>query len=130
MKNLKKISILGIILAILIFSFSFLNFATFIPYNEIESKELLNPRTSQVDPFLYEKYVTIGGSHIVTSNYIELDSSNNIYMTGDIKINETEDTDAFLAKFDNAGNQIWFITWGGEYVDSGTGIEFDSLGNV
>lgn len=130
MKNLKQISILGIILASVIFGFSFLNFATYIPYNEIESKELLNPRTSQVDPFLYEEYVTMGGSYIATSHYIELDSSNNIYMTGDIKINETEDTDAFLAKFDNAGNQIWFITWGGDYVDAGTGIAFDSSGNV
>ncbi len=130
MKNLKQISILGIILASLIFSFSFLNFVPSIPHSKIDSEDLLNLRTSQVDPFLYENYVTIGGSYIVTSYYIELDSSNNIYMTGNIKINETEDTDAFLAKFDNAGNQIWFITWGGDYVDSGTGIAFDSLGNV
>ncbi len=130
MKNLKQISILGIILASIIFSFSFYNFATYIPYTETKSKELLNPRTSLVDPFLYENYVTIGGSYIATSHYIELDSSNNIYITGDIKINETEDTDAFLAKFDNSGNIIWYITWGGEYVDAGTGIAFDSSGNV
>ena len=130
MKNLKQISILGIILTSVIFSFSFLNFAPSISYNEIESEELLNPRTSQVDPFLYEKYVTIGGSYIATSNFLELDSSNNIYITGDIKVNETEDTDAFLAKFDNSGNIIWYTTWGGDYVDAGTGIAFDSSGNV
>ena len=80
MKNLKQISILGIFLTSVIFSFSFLNFAPSISYNEIESEELLNPRTSQVDPFLYEKYVTIGGSYIATSNFLELDSSNNIFI--------------------------------------------------
>ena len=130
MKNLKQISISGIILASILFSFSFYNFATYIPYTEIKSKVLLNPHTSLVDPFLYEEYVTIGGSYIATSHYIELDSSNNIYITGDIRINETEDTDAFLAKFDNDGNIMWYITWGGEYVDSGSGIAFDSSGNV
>ena len=130
MKNLKQISILGIILASVILSFSFLNFAIYIPYNEIESKELLNPRTSQVDPFLYEKYVTIGGSYIAKAHYIALDSSNNIYITGNIRINETETTDAFLAKLDNNGNEIWYKIWGGIYDDSGSGIAFDSSGDV
>ena len=130
MKKIKQISILGIILASILFSLSFYNFTSYIQFNEPKSKEILDLHTSPVDPFLYENYVTIGGSHIVNTHYIELDSSNNIYITGDIKRNETEDTDAFLAKFDNTGNQLWYITWGGDYVDAGTGIAFDSSGNV
>ncbi|MBY9004544.1 MAG: SBBP repeat-containing protein [Candidatus Lokiarchaeota archaeon] len=130
MKNLKQISILGLILVSIIFSFSFYNFATYIRYTETETNELQYPLTSLIDPFLYENYVTIGGSYIATSHYIELDSSNNIYITGELKTNAAEDTDAYLAKFDNAGNEIWHVIWGGDYVDAGTGIAFDSSGNV
>ena len=130
MKKIKQISILGIILASMIFSFSFYLFTTYVPNIDTKFKVVQNPRTSLIDPFLFENYVTIGGSYIATSHYIELDSSNNIYITGEIKIDATEDTDAFLAKFDNVGTQLWYITWGGDYVDAGTGIAFDSLGNV
>ncbi|NHJ20156.1 MAG: hypothetical protein EAX91_04370 [Candidatus Lokiarchaeota archaeon] len=130
MNNARHISILGIISLGLIFSLSFFNFATLIPDKKTDTLALINPKSSSIDPFLYEDYLTIGGSYIAISSDIKLDSSNNIYITGSLQLDETEDTEAFLAKFDNTGSQLWFITWGGDYADSGGGIAFDSTGNV
>ncbi|MFX1498866.1 MAG: SBBP repeat-containing protein [Promethearchaeota archaeon] len=129
MKIIKKITFslisIGIILGI-----GFYNTAIFIPTLNYTSKELINPQASIIDPFLYENYITIGGSYIASATQTELDSSNNIYVTGQIRINDTEDTDAFLAKFDNNGEILWYNIWGGDYDDSGGGIAFDSAGNV
>jgi len=116
MKKLRLIPILGIILAVVIFSFfGFFYFSSFFPKNDIP---------------LDENDITIGSSCITKAGDIVLDSSNNIYITGNIRVNETEATDAFLAKFDNNGNIIWYKIWGGIYDDSGNGIAFDSLGNI
>jgi len=109
MKKLKLISILGIILAGVIFSF----FGFFYFFS-----------------FFFENDITLDGSCITKARNIVLDSSNNIYITGSISVDETETTDAFLAKFDNNGNIIWYKIWGGIYDDSGSGIAFDSSGNV
>lgn len=116
MKKLKLIAILGIILAGVIFSFfGFFYFFSFFSENDIPSDE---------------NDITLDGSCITKARNIVLDSSNNIYITGSISVNETETTDAFLAKFDNNGNIIWHKIWGGIYDDSGSGIAFDSSGNV
>ena len=92
MKKLKLIAILGIILAGVIFSFfGFFYFFSFFSENDIPSDE---------------NDITLDGSCITKARNIVLDSSNNIYITGSISVNETETTDAFLAKFDNNGNTI------------------------
>lgn len=123
MKKLKLISILGIILAGVIFSFfGFFYLFSFFSENDITLDE--NDITSD------ENDITLDGGYITKANNIVLDSSNNIYITGSISVNETETTDAFLAKFDNNGNIIWYKIWGGIYDDSGSGIAFDSSGNV
>lgn len=38
--------------------------------------------------------------------------------------------DAFLSKFDPAGDLVWARTWGGEGYDDGPGVTADALGNV
>ncbi|HDS29603.1 MAG TPA: hypothetical protein ENN67_01030 [Firmicutes bacterium] len=50
--------------------------------------------------------------------------------TGDESRTSEGGTDAFLCRFDMNGNFIWVNTWGGNEIDSGTGVVADSSGNV
>jgi len=86
---------------------------------------------------------TWGGSSALDEGYgVAVDSSGNIYVTGDfcdtVDFNpEGGDPhtskgswDAFLSKFDSAGAFLWTRTWGGPSEDWGSAVAVDGFGNV
>ncbi len=61
---------------------------------------------------------------------IELDDSGNVYITGKTDSFGAGGEDAFIAKFDNSGNSVMNMTYGGSLDDWGQGITLDGLGNI
>ena len=61
---------------------------------------------------------------------VTVDSVGNVYMAGYINKFSTTVYDAFLAKYDASGTQLWNKTWGGDNNDFANGVAVDSLGNV
>ncbi|MFX1350555.1 MAG: SBBP repeat-containing protein [Promethearchaeota archaeon] len=74
--------------------------------------------------------ITWGGGGFERGNDIALDDSNNIYITGNTESFGAGYYDAFIAKYDSAGNSLLNITWGGSDSDSGTDIALDDSGNI
>lgn len=62
-------------------------------------------------------------------NGIAVDSSNNVYITGYTSV-PPSDTDLFLLKYDNMGNQLWNRTWGGSNSERGQAIRIDQSDNI
>ena len=66
--------------------------------------------------------------------YLEIDNSGNIYITGSTKGNiESKNRgkkDAFLLKYDTNGNLIFRQQFGTSESDIGKGISFDKSGNI
>ena len=71
-------------------------------------------------------------------NALAIDSSGNIYATGDcthswgspVRPFTSGLTDAFVVKFDGSGNLVWNTFLGGMFDDRGDGITLDQNGNV
>jgi len=59
---------------------------------------------------------------------MEIGASNNILITG--RLDNGNDDDILIIKYDSLGNQIWNQTWGGNGDDFGCGIAEDSFGNI
>ena len=74
--------------------------------------------------------ITWGGSSWDYGSGIALDDSGNIYITGTTNSFGAGDKDAFIAKYDSAGNSLLNITWGGGDTDSGGDIVLDDSGNI
>jgi len=77
---------------------------------------------------LFQK--TWGGSGEDIGRDLAVDSSGNIYLTGDTASFGAGDWDVFLLKFNSAGNLQFQKTWGGAGRDGGSGVAVDSTGNV
>lgn len=84
-----------------------------------------------------------GGTDSDTGNDIDIDTSNNIYITGETWSSDLPtaspyqgspgggQTDAFLTKFNPAGTGLIFSTYlGGSANDAGRALDVDSSGNV
>jgi hypothetical protein len=70
-----------------------------------------------------------------SANGISTDSSGNIYVTGNttgslLGYGNLGSKDAFIAKYDASGNQLWVKQFGSSGEDSALGISTDSSGNV
>ena len=74
--------------------------------------------------------ITWGNNDYDWGSGIALDNDGNIYITGDTESFGTGSFDAFIAKYDSAGNSLLNITWGGSNSDSGSGIALDDSGNI
>ncbi len=82
----------------------------------------------------------IGGSSIDKASGIAIDNDNNIILSGEfsgevyfddnIVLTSSGVRDAFLAKFDGAGNLVWVKQAGGNGFDAGYGVEVDSEQNI
>jgi len=73
-----------------------------------------------------------GGSESEIGWGVVVDSSDNLYITGSTDIDPTLDHNlqAFLAKYNTAGQQIWNTTWGYQDMDQGFEVKTDSLGYI
>ncbi|MHA1269337.1 MAG: hypothetical protein ACTSPY_06070 [Candidatus Helarchaeota archaeon] len=74
--------------------------------------------------------ITWGGSFVEHGNDVITDGNNDVYLCGTSDSFSGGSFDAFLAKFDSLGNQIWNITWGGSTTDRGRGVGVDGNNNV
>lgn len=71
---------------------------------------------------------TWGGRGTEIINSLKLDSSNNIYVLGEVR--GLEDVDIFLLKYDHSGNFQWNMMWGGNRTDYPRALNVDSSDNV
>ena len=74
--------------------------------------------------------VTWGGNNWDQGSGVAIDSIGDIYMTGFTESFGNGGKDTFLAKYNNAGTQLWNVTWGGSGDDSGSEVALDSAGDV
>ena len=75
-----------------------------------------------------------GSSAGDVANGIAVDASGNSYITGDTNGTLPGQTsaggaDAFLAKYDSSGNQVWLKQFGGSADDIGSAVAVDGSGN-
>ncbi|MHA1252851.1 MAG: hypothetical protein ACTSRP_22885 [Candidatus Helarchaeota archaeon] len=61
---------------------------------------------------------------------IEVDSFNNIYLTGETKSFGESSGDAFIVKYNTSGYQQWNATWGGLALDTYEDIVIDKNDNI
>jgi hypothetical protein len=73
---------------------------------------------------------TWGGNSQDIGNGVAIDSRGDIYMTGVTESFGNGGWDAFLVKYNNAGIQLWNVTWGGTGFDGGSDVALDSAGAV
>ncbi|NVL89824.1 MAG: SBBP repeat-containing protein [Desulfobacterales bacterium] len=77
-----------------------------------------------------------GTSHGDFARRIALDSSGNVYVSGGTcggtfpGQTSAGDDDAFIAKYDGAGNQIWLKQFGTSHLDYSSAMALDSSGNI
>ena len=80
---------------------------------------------------LWKQTYNSGGTKSDNGHGVAVDSSNNIYMTGQ---KDTVGADMFLRKYDSAGTWQWMQTYDsggtGTQEDYGRGIAVDSSGNI
>jgi len=73
---------------------------------------------------------TYGGIESEWTNSIVIDSSDNIYLAGGFRYNDSTDYDTYLIKVDNNGIEQWTRVWGGVGDEIGVSIALDSSENV
>jgi uncharacterized delta-60 repeat protein len=71
-----------------------------------------------------------GGANWEEGLGVAIDSSSNVYVSGDTYNDVTENSDLVLVKYDENGIQQWNQTWGGVGDDVSWGIVVDSSDNV
>ncbi len=73
---------------------------------------------------------TYGGIESEWANSMVIDSSDNIYLAGGFRYNDSTDSDTYLIKVDNNGIEQWTRVWGGVGDEIGVSIALDSSENV
>lgn len=125
------IIISGILLLNLIFAFQFSLFGYEFSWNE-NSNEKKNPFLSQSasDQYISEWNKTWSGYGVCDVSGIGVDSSDNIFIVGNIKSLNTEKDDIFLLKYNKTGDLQWNRTWGGPNYDKAYDLVIDSSDNI
>ncbi|KKK84886.1 hypothetical protein LCGC14_2778820, partial [marine sediment metagenome] len=73
---------------------------------------------------------TWGGSSYDWGRGVAVDSSDNVYITGDTESFGEGNLDIVLVKYNGSGTQLWNRTWGGSVNEYGRGVAVDSSDNV
>ena len=73
---------------------------------------------------------TLGGTSSDQNGGVAVDSSGNVYITGNTNSLGAGGYDAVIAKYNSSGNIQWQRTLGGSNAEYGYGIAVDSSGNV
>ncbi|MBA7526869.1 hypothetical protein ES705_19040 [subsurface metagenome] len=94
------------------------------------SEQFLGVRSAAKSVYRSDLIITWGGSNSDSGNGIVLDDSGNIYITGETESFGAGSDDAFIAKYDSAGNSLLNITWGGSNSEGGNDIVLDNSGNI
>ena len=125
------IIISGILLLNLILAFQFSLFGSKISWNE-NSNEKKNLFLSQSasDQYISEWNKTWSGYGVCDVSGIGVDSSDNIFIVGNIKSLNTEKDDIFLLKYNKTGDLQWNRTWGGPNYDKVYDLVIDSSDNI
>jgi catechol 2,3-dioxygenase-like lactoylglutathione lyase family enzyme len=76
-----------------------------------------------------------GSDHSDDSNRVVTDTAGNVYLTGNTNgslggANPSNNNDAWVAKYDSSGNQLWLQQFGTNTYDASSGVAVDSTGNV
>ena len=74
--------------------------------------------------------LTWGGSNSENQWGIALDSSNNVYITGETFSYGNGRGDIFLIKYNEFGIQQWITLWGYNDTERGNGVVIDSSDNI
>jgi outer membrane protein assembly factor BamB len=72
----------------------------------------------------------MGGTDYDEGNSVAVAPDGSVYLAGSSGSYETGGSDAFLAKYDAAGNQLWSFTSGMSYPDDGSGVTVAADGTV
>jgi gliding motility-associated-like protein len=110
---------------------------------EIPDGQLKKDEVLVIDPQLYWATFYGGGGYDGPMS-VDTDNNGNVFVTGytystDFPVQNAGtffqgtnagDVNAFILKFDNAGNRIWATYYGGSGIDSGISIATDNSGNV
>lgn len=73
---------------------------------------------------------TWGGTEWDRGWGVAVDSSDNVYFTGDTESFGAGSSDMILVKYSSAGVQLWNRTWGGTDGEGSLGVALDSIDNV
>ncbi len=74
---------------------------------------------------------TWGGTSSDLGRGVAVDSTGNIYVTGQTSSFGAGSSDVFLLRYDSTGNLLWQRTWGGAISgDDGRSVEVDPSGNI
>lgn len=86
--------------------------------------------SATVDEKMYDWNTTIGGANREKGIDMVVNGTDSIYLLGETKSLGAGLTDAYLIKITTGGSVLWSKTWGGKKADYGTGVAFDSYGNL
>ena len=73
---------------------------------------------------------TLGGADVGQLHSVAVDSSGNVYITGETYSQGAGNGDILIAKYNTSGTLQWQRTLGGASFDYGQGVTVDSSGNV
>ncbi len=123
--SMKK-TYLAVFILILCFSFIFQGKNIISNRQSDEDNRNIKIKSSTSISHEYEWHRTWGGGLSDIGGRVAIDSLDNIYVVGYTESYGAGGTDIVLVKFNNAGVQQWYRTWGGVNYDYGADLAVDS----
>ncbi|TFG12284.1 MAG: hypothetical protein EU535_06400 [Promethearchaeota archaeon] len=96
-------------------------------YSSMEDYDIFLAKFNSLGEIQWNR--TFGGDGWDLGNDVELDSSENVYITGNLAL-EDKPSDGFLVKYNSLGEYQWNKTWGGDGRDFSNALALDSNDNI